>query len=170
MATATLEVIPSEDGLLVALKDEQWTAYVRGYSERILSAARGIVAAECPWLPKDLSDFAQDVLAGRPHTIRISEWLSEIGDVLNGHSHVRSDSERGRFAGSAQGRAMDSLREGVFGANSQRRAGDRRGGVPLAAKGPVGFRAGRAGRETAHDQDIGVALRDRRCPKWPQPR
>ena len=78
MATATLEVIPSEDGLLVALKDEQWTAYVRGYSERILSAARGIVAAECPWLPKDLSDFAQDVLAGRPHTIRISEWLSVL--------------------------------------------------------------------------------------------
>ena len=75
-ASGTLEVIPSEDGLLVALKDEQWTAYVRGYSERIL-----------------------------------------------------------------------------------RRAGDRRGGLPLAAKGPVGFRAGRAGRETAHDQDIRVALR-----------
>ena len=80
-ASGTLEVIPSEDGLLVALKDEQWTAYVRGYSERILSAARGIVDADCPWLPKDLVDFAQDVVAGRPHTIRLSEWLSVLPEV-----------------------------------------------------------------------------------------
>src|SRR5439155_21937280 len=89
MATATLEVIPSEDGLLVALKDEQWTAYVRGYSERILSAARGIVAADCPWLPKDLSDFAQDVLAGRPHTIRISEWLFVLPEFDITNDYVR---------------------------------------------------------------------------------
>ena len=81
MATATLEVIPSEDGLLVALKDEQWTAYVRGYSEQILRAARGIVDADCPWLPKDLVDFAQDVVAGRPHTINLSEWLSVLPEV-----------------------------------------------------------------------------------------
>ena len=91
MATSTLEVIPSEDGLLVALKDEQWTGYVRGYSEQILSAARGIVAADCPWLPKDLVDFAQDVVAGRPHTIRLSEWLSVLPEV-----EALSDDERAR--------------------------------------------------------------------------
>ena len=84
-ASGTLEVIPSEDGLLVALKDEQWTAYVRGYSEQILRAARGIVDADCPWLPKDLVDFAQDVVAGRPHTINLSEWLSVLPefDITN---------------------------------------------------------------------------------------
>ena len=91
MDTSTLEVIPSEDGLLVALKDEQWTGYVRGYSEQILSAARGIVAADCPWLPKDLVDFAQDVVAGRPHTINLSEWLSVLPEV-----ETLSDDERAR--------------------------------------------------------------------------
>src|SRR5947207_16016514 len=80
-ASGTLEVIPSEDGLLVTLKDEQWTAYERGYSEQILSAARGIVDADCPWLPKDLVDSAEDVVAGRPHTIRLSEWLSVLPEV-----------------------------------------------------------------------------------------
>src|SRR5256885_17132899 len=91
MDTSTLEVIPSEDGLLVALKDEQWTGYVRGYSEQILSAARGIVAADCPWLPKDLVDFAQDVVAGTPHTVKLSEWLSVLPEVEH-----PSDSERAR--------------------------------------------------------------------------
>src|SRR5947207_7490482 len=91
MATSTLGVIPREDGLLVALKDEQWTGYVRGYSEQILSAARGIVAADCPWLPKDLVDFAQDVVAGRPHTINLSEWLSVLPEV-----ETLSDDERAR--------------------------------------------------------------------------
>src|SRR5437899_248536 len=90
-ASGTLEVIPNEDGLLVALKDEQWTAYVRGYSEQILRAARGIVDADCPWLPKDLVDFAQDVVAGRPHTIRLSEWLSVLPEVES-----ISDDERAR--------------------------------------------------------------------------
>src|SRR2546422_11515278 len=89
MDTSTLEVIPSEDGLLVALKDEQWTGYVRGYSEQILSAARGIVAADCPWLPKDLVDFAQDVVAGRPNTIKLSEWVSVLPEAEN-----LSDAER----------------------------------------------------------------------------
>jgi hypothetical protein len=89
MATGTLEVIPSEDGLLVALKDEQWTAYVRGYSEQIRSVARGILAADCPWLPKDLVNFAQDVLAGRPHTIKISEWLSVLPEF-----EITSDDDR----------------------------------------------------------------------------
>ena len=91
MDASTLEVIPSEDGLLVALKDEQWTGYVRGYSEQILSAARGIVAADCPWLPKDMLDFAQDVVAGRPHTIKLSEWLSVLPEV-----ETLSDDERAR--------------------------------------------------------------------------
>src|SRR5919197_2229133 len=90
-SSGTLEVIPSEDGLLVALKDEQWTAYVRGYSEQILSAARVIMEADCPWLPKDLTDFAQDVLAGRPHTIKISEWLPVLPEV-----EIISDDERAR--------------------------------------------------------------------------
>jgi hypothetical protein len=91
MAASTLEVIPNEDGLLVALKDEEWTAYVRGYSEQILRAARAIVAADCPWLPKDLVDFAQDVVAGRPHTINLSQWLSVLPEVES-----ISDDERAR--------------------------------------------------------------------------
>ncbi|PYU93155.1 MAG: hypothetical protein DMG25_10095 [Acidobacteria bacterium] len=64
---------------------------MRGYSEQILSAARGIVAADCPWLPKDLVDFAQDVVAGRPHTINLSEWLSVLPEV-----ETLSDDERAR--------------------------------------------------------------------------
>lgn len=81
MDAGTLEVIPNEDGLLVALKDEQWTAYVRGHSEQIVSIAKALLGADCPWLPKDLVDFAEDVLAGRPHTISISDWLPELPQV-----------------------------------------------------------------------------------------
>ena len=50
-----------------------------------------IVAADCPWLPKDLVDFAQDVVAGRPHTIKLSEWLSVLPEV-----ETLSDDERAR--------------------------------------------------------------------------
>src|SRR3989442_6845370 len=61
--SSTLEVIPSEDGLLVALKDEQWTGYVRGYSEQILSAARGIVAENLR------SEEHTSELQSRPHLV-----------------------------------------------------------------------------------------------------
>ncbi len=91
MNDGTLEIIPSTEGFLVAVKNGELTAYARGYSERIVGVAKAILAADCPWMPKELVGFARDIEAGRTHTIALSDWLATVPET-----EIATDQDRER--------------------------------------------------------------------------
>ena len=93
MNDGTLEIVPSSEGFLVAIKNGELTAYARGYSEKIVGVAKDILAADCPWMPRELVELARDVEAGKTHTIALSDWLATVPkiEIANDEDRARAD-------------------------------------------------------------------------------